>query len=235
MFIAIEDTLIHYLPVIKPQGFTIYSVIKNHLNQHTQKAFPSIERIAALSTMSQKTVVKYLRILEGAGLIKISKRWVNKQRCFHEYYFPQPPVAYPWEQTVERNTMQLDPKHKKEEKTQKAKTVPRKEEKTMPPLEEPVIKPCTCEQMVMFPDGRIVCTNCLRTNFQPPEASQPVPVSDPETNPTGFAKRAGAYLLSHQASPFFRFQLPKRCQQFQRVIFRIFRRIRNLPRLHLIR
>ena len=85
MFIAIEDTIIHHLPVIKPQGFTIYTVIKNHLNQHTQKAFPSIERIATLSTMTQKTVVKYLKILEGAGLIKISKRWVNKQHCFHEY------------------------------------------------------------------------------------------------------------------------------------------------------
>ena len=101
MFIAIEDTVLQHLPVIKPQGFTVYTVIKNHLNQHTQKAFPSIERIATLSTLTQKTVIKYLRILEDNGLIIISKRRINSKRCFHEYYFPEPPIAYPWEQTVD--------------------------------------------------------------------------------------------------------------------------------------
>jgi len=97
---------------------------------------------------------------------------------------------------VERNTTQLDPKPKKEEKTEKAKTVPLKEENTMPPPEEPVIKPCACEQTVAFPDGRIVCTKCLRTGFLHPAPSKPAPVSDPETNPTRLAKRAGAYVWS---------------------------------------
>jgi len=132
--------------------------------------------------------------------------------------------------------MQLDPKHKKEEKTQEAKTVPRKEEKSMPPPQEPVIMPCACEQTVTFPDGRIVCTKCFRTGFTQAEANRyPAPQSDPETTPTGFTKRAGAYLLSRQASPLFGFPLPKRRQQFRKVISRIFRFIRNVPRIHLIR
>ena len=137
---------------------------------------------------------------------------------------------------MERNTTQLDPKPKKEEKTEKAKTVPLKEENTMPPPEEPVINPCACEQTVAFPDGRIVCTKCFRTGFTQAEVKRnPVPQSDPETTPTSFTKRASAYLLSRQASPFFGFPLPKRRKQFRRVISRICRFIRNVPRIYLIR
>ena len=63
-FIIIEDAVLNHLPVIKSQGFTIFTVIKRHLNHETKKAFPSIERIAAMCFLTQKTVIKYIRILE---------------------------------------------------------------------------------------------------------------------------------------------------------------------------
>ena len=158
MFIAIEDTIIHHLPVIKPQGLAVYTVIKNHINQKTKKAFPSIERIATLCDLTEKTVIKYLKILEREGLLIIIKRRINACRCYHEYYFPEPPIAYPWE----RNTPQPDPKPKKEEK-EEAIIVPKQEEKTKTAREETSEAGCACEKTVTFPDGRIVCTKCLRS------------------------------------------------------------------------
>ena len=166
-FIILEDSVLNHLPVIKSQGLTIYTVIKRHLNHETKKAFPSIERIAAMCCLTQKTVIKYLRILEAAGLLIVSKRWINKNRCFHEYYFPRPPIAFPWEKTKskneERNTPQPDPNPIKKKEKQNAKTVPIIEEPIKSTSEEIVEDTCTCEDVVVFPDGRIVCKKCLRT------------------------------------------------------------------------
>jgi helix-turn-helix protein len=159
MFIAIDDTIIHHLPVIKPQGLAVYTVIKNHINHKSKKAFPSIERVAALCDMTKKTVIKYLRILEREGLLIIIKRRINAFRCYHEYYFPDPPIAYPWE----RNTPQPNPKPKKKEKKEDTRIVPPKEEKTQTPGEDTKETGCTCEKTITFPDGRIVCTMCLRS------------------------------------------------------------------------
>ena len=172
MFIIIEDGIIDHLPVIKSQGLAIYTVLKKHINHKTKRAFPSIERIARLCHLAEKTVIKYLRILEREGLIKIIRRRINKKRCFFEYEFPEPPIAYPWEQTLpekrERNTSQPDPKPLKKEKKERAKTVPIKE--------EIIFEPCACEDIVTFPDGRIMCKKCLKTGVIDVVISEPLTI-----------------------------------------------------------
>lgn len=52
-----------------PHAFTVYSVIKAHVDFRTGESFPSIDRIVALSGVSRRQVMRALDTLEGAGYI----------------------------------------------------------------------------------------------------------------------------------------------------------------------
>ena len=58
-----------YLPQIGTYGFTIYSVIKRHLNQKSGQCNPSYATIARKIGIDRGTVIRYVKKLKALGLI----------------------------------------------------------------------------------------------------------------------------------------------------------------------
>jgi hypothetical protein len=58
-----------YLPQIGTYGFTIYSVIKRHLNQKSGQCNPSYATIARRIGIDRGTVIRYVKKLKALGLI----------------------------------------------------------------------------------------------------------------------------------------------------------------------
>jgi Helix-turn-helix domain len=68
--IRIENSIIDdYLPLIGPFGYTIYSVIKRHLNQKNGDCYPSYKTIARKSGIDRGTVIRYVKKLTALNLI----------------------------------------------------------------------------------------------------------------------------------------------------------------------
>jgi Helix-turn-helix domain len=66
----IDNTIIDdYLPLIGPYGYTIYSVIKRHLNQKTGDCYPSYKTIARKSGIDRSTVIRYVHKLKALNLL----------------------------------------------------------------------------------------------------------------------------------------------------------------------
>ena len=58
-----------YLPRIGTYGYTIYSVIKRHLNQKSGQCNPSYATIARKIGIDRGTVIRYVKKLKALGLI----------------------------------------------------------------------------------------------------------------------------------------------------------------------
>ena len=66
----IENSIIdEHLPQIGVYGFTIYSVIKRHLNQKTGECYPSYKTIARKIGIDRSTVIRYVNKLKALNLI----------------------------------------------------------------------------------------------------------------------------------------------------------------------
>jgi Helix-turn-helix domain len=66
----IENNIIdEYLPQIGVYGFTIYTVIKRHLNQKTSQCNPSYGTIARKIGIDRSTVIRYVNKLKALNLI----------------------------------------------------------------------------------------------------------------------------------------------------------------------
>jgi helix-turn-helix protein len=66
----IENSIIdNYLPLIGPIGYTIYSVIKRHLNKRTGDCYPSYKTIARKSGIDRSTVIRYVKKLKAFNLL----------------------------------------------------------------------------------------------------------------------------------------------------------------------
>ena len=66
----IENSIIdEYLPQIGPFGFTIYSVIKRHLNHKTSQCNPSYGTIARKIGIDRSTVIRYVHKLKALNLL----------------------------------------------------------------------------------------------------------------------------------------------------------------------
>ena len=70
-----NDIIDDYLPQIGTYGFTIYSVIKRHLNQKSGQCNPSYATIARKIGIDRGTVIRYVKKLKALGLISPDMRF----------------------------------------------------------------------------------------------------------------------------------------------------------------
>lgn len=72
----IDNSIIdEYLPQIGTYGFTIYIVIKRHLNQKTGDCYPSYQTIARKIGIDRGTVIRYVKKLKALNLLSPSLRF----------------------------------------------------------------------------------------------------------------------------------------------------------------
>jgi DnaD/phage-associated family protein len=64
---VIDDYHLH------PLAGWLYVVIVRHVNRKKNDAFPSIPRLARLANMSKASVLRYTKVLEDAGLIRVTR------------------------------------------------------------------------------------------------------------------------------------------------------------------
>ena len=106
--IRIENTFIDkYLPKIGPYGYTIYSVLKRHLNHMTGDCFPSYKTIAKKSGIDRSTVIRYVKKLKDLNLI--SPEWRFKEdgaQTSNQYNFQGTENSVPSKKPAE--SVQLD-------------------------------------------------------------------------------------------------------------------------------
>ena len=61
-----------YLKTFKPSVTMVYLVLARHANYHTQRCFPSIERMIRLTGVrNRNTVFQAIKMLEASGLIHV--------------------------------------------------------------------------------------------------------------------------------------------------------------------
>jgi Helix-turn-helix domain len=70
-----NDIIDDYLPQIGTYGFTIYSVIKRHLNQKSGQCNPSYATIARKIGIDRGTVIRYVKKLKALGLLSPDLRF----------------------------------------------------------------------------------------------------------------------------------------------------------------
>jgi response regulator of citrate/malate metabolism len=70
-----NDIIDHHLPEIGAYGFTIYTVIKRHLNQKSGQCTPSYGRIARIIGIDRSTVIRYVKKLKARNLLSPSLRF----------------------------------------------------------------------------------------------------------------------------------------------------------------
>lgn len=63
-------------------AFAVWVCIKQHADYGTGKAFPSVRRLADLCGLSTNTVMKNLKILEGANLLRVAGNRKNNGRTY---------------------------------------------------------------------------------------------------------------------------------------------------------
>ena len=77
-----------YLLQIGTYGFTIYSVIKRHLNQKSGQCNPSYATIARKIGIDRGTVIRYVKKLKALGLISPDLRFKEDgSQSSHQYNF----------------------------------------------------------------------------------------------------------------------------------------------------
>jgi hypothetical protein len=77
-----------YLPRIGTYGYTIYSVIKRHLNQKSGQCNPSYATIARKIGIDRGTVIRYVKKLKALGLIEPDLRFKEDgSQSSHQYHF----------------------------------------------------------------------------------------------------------------------------------------------------
>ena len=82
---APNDLLKRYGSQLGAYGIAVYSVLAMHAHAKSQAAFPSVERVAELTGMSDRQAQKKLRQLQELGLIAIEPRRHNNGRSSNLY------------------------------------------------------------------------------------------------------------------------------------------------------
>ncbi len=80
-----------YAKEVKTGPFSIYICLLRHRNEKDDFSFPSQKLIAKKLGISNRTVIKYLKVLEQLGWIKTAKkREHNGTRRKNRYFFTKP-------------------------------------------------------------------------------------------------------------------------------------------------
>jgi hypothetical protein len=88
----------HYLELVGPIGFTLYSVLQRYTNRVTGVCWPSISTLAKKIGITKPTVLKYLRLLRKYGLISWEERYDDAGEHHSHLYTVHP--ALPPEGTL---------------------------------------------------------------------------------------------------------------------------------------
>jgi Helix-turn-helix domain len=174
-----------YLPQIGTYGFTIYSVIKRHLNQKSGQCNPSYATIARKIGIDRGTVIRYVKKLKALGLISPDLRFKEDgSQSSHQYNFssaadredskqgsstePPPVVAEDNPGSGSAPPKQSSSLNKKERTITEVDLMPTERQKTCPhPPSE----------IVILTDNVTICHHCyglLDENFKLVSEDKPV-------------------------------------------------------------
>src|SRR5882672_11213742 len=83
-----NDIIDDYLPRIGTYGYTIYAVIKRHLNQKSGQCNPSYATIARKIGIDRGTVIRYVKKLKALGLLSPHLRFKEDGgQSSNQYHF----------------------------------------------------------------------------------------------------------------------------------------------------
>lgn len=131
-FILIDQSIVDDFQ-LHPLAGWLYVVIVRHVNHKMNDAFPSIPRLAKLASMSRASVLRYTKVLEDAGLIKVTrdkdddgenhvnhyhllevKRGISQQRVVSHRHHPSVTQTPPVVSESNPNQIQLNQIHEPE-------------------------------------------------------------------------------------------------------------------------
>jgi len=178
-----------YLPRIGTYGYTIYSVIKRHLNQKSGQCNPSYATIARKIGIDRGTVIRYVKKLKALGLISPDLRFKEDgSQSSHQYNFspaapqddskqgscaePPPVVAEDTPGSGAAPPKQSSSLNKKERTITEVDLMPTERQKTCP-------HPPT--EIVILADNVTICHHCyglLDENFKLHEEGAPIQSGD---------------------------------------------------------
>lgn len=75
-----------------PSHRCVYFTLLPFLN-HQREAWPKVDRLARITGLSTRTVLRALRSMEDAGIIGVSKRHLSAARRTNLYVMPEPSFA----------------------------------------------------------------------------------------------------------------------------------------------
>jgi len=73
-FIQIDSTALDFLPRISPLGFTVYSFLKEYMNQDTKECFPSVDTLAARIGCNKRSVMRAIKLLELHKMVSVTRQ-----------------------------------------------------------------------------------------------------------------------------------------------------------------
>jgi len=73
-FIQIDSSALDFLPKISPLGFTVYSFLKEYMNQDTKECFPSVDTLAARIGCNKRSVMRAIKLLELHKMVSVTRQ-----------------------------------------------------------------------------------------------------------------------------------------------------------------
>ena len=73
-FIQIDSSALDLIPRISPLGFTVYSFLKEYMNQDTKECFPSVDTLAARIGCNKRSVMTAIKLLELHKMVSVTRQ-----------------------------------------------------------------------------------------------------------------------------------------------------------------
>jgi len=73
-FIQIDSTALDFLPRISPLGFTVYSFLKEYMNQDTKECFPAVDTLAARIGCNKRSIMRAIKLLELHKMVSVTRQ-----------------------------------------------------------------------------------------------------------------------------------------------------------------
>jgi hypothetical protein len=104
-FIQIDSSALDFLPKISPLGFTVYSFLKEYMNQDTKECFPSMDTLSIRIGCNKKSVTRVVKLLEHHGMIKVARQ--RRKANVYSLTHPSSWVKNPREYVKEKEGWEL--------------------------------------------------------------------------------------------------------------------------------
>jgi helix-turn-helix protein len=168
----IENSIIdEYLPQIGTYGFTIYIVIKRHLNQKTGDCFPSYQTIARKIGIDRGTVIRYVKKLKALNLLSPSLRFKEDgSPSSNQYNFSAAPTPGNQDEPKEGSGTEPPPLVVEDNSSSSTKPpeqslLPNKKKRTIAEIDlMPTEKQKSCphprSEIVFLADSITICHHC---------------------------------------------------------------------------